>query len=452
MFFQEKGPSLADKLRELKTSFDEALAPVMRQTPATKSPTEVAGDEGAQRLHQSPATKTPTEIAGDNRGQSLDENWDMFAFSDPPSDRAVTRRATLDGPLISVEKKQQGNTVKLPPVGNVTDRSAQKKPRISLVEVGNPPIVDRVTGIVAQRRIRMSLDMHNEEPAKAVASTNQKQHFRLNSIRRVSLLADLTSGQAAEVLGKPSFVEPDRPGCLKYEDKQGAAVYVPRKTLVEIKRFFLSLDADHDGVVDVGEVAKYSSSASCESTPASYILAASFPDLTNHKEVRRLERALREKKILTFPDLLKAAFPRIKNEDLCSLASEVDHLEKDWELLANPKEVVAERSKRARETDDWERWIDELWPLWDADGNGELDEEEFKSVVQDIGASPEDADTFFAQIDTDGSGTISMQEFHDWWIGKGIFAQYTVINGGAHDRETKPMQSSFLPKILPRHS
>ncbi|KAK3242670.1 hypothetical protein CYMTET_47656 [Cymbomonas tetramitiformis] len=446
--------SVADKLRELRTSFDEPRAPVVHQTPASKAPTEAAGYIRSRSVYETPISKAPpTEAADYNRSQSVDSKWDMLAFSDPPSEPAATRRVTVDDSAICMEKKRQRNAVKLPHIGNATtDTCSQRNRRVSLMEVGNPPMDERDTGIAAKRRIRMSLELPNEEPPKEVASTNQMLRFRSPSVRRASLQADLASGEAADVLGRPGFVEPDRPGCLKFEDKQGAPVYVPRKTLEEIKRFFLNLDADHDGVVDVQEVEKYSSTATCESTPASYILAASFPELRNQKDVRRLERALREKKILTFPDLLKAAYPRIKNEDFGRLASEVDHLEKDWELLANPQGVAAERNQRARETDDWKQWIDEMWPIWDADGSGELDEEEFKSVVQDIGASPEDAEEFFVQIDMDGSGTISVQEFHDWWIGKGMFAQYTVINGGARERETKPIQSGFLPKIRPRHS
>ncbi|KAK3259536.1 hypothetical protein CYMTET_31470 [Cymbomonas tetramitiformis] len=106
--------------------------------------------------------------------------------------------------------------------------------------------------------------------------------------------------------------------------------------------------------------------------------------------------------------MLKLAYPLADREDVAKLVD-----------VVTPKVVeMEEDEKLALE----EKYIQEMWRFWDLDGNGELDEFEVKAVLREIGASNADAKEFFLQMDTDNSGAVSKDEFKDWWIGRGKFA------------------------------
>lgn len=55
-----------------------------------------------------------------------------------------------------------------------------------------------------------------------------------------------------------------------------------------------------------------------------------------------------------------------------------------------------------------------LFDMWDVDGDGELDTNEFKRALQLLGlkVTQEQYDRFVAECDTDKSGTLNMQEFN----------------------------------------
>ncbi|KAK3256915.1 hypothetical protein CYMTET_33976 [Cymbomonas tetramitiformis] len=42
-------------------------------------------------------------------------------------------------------------------------------------------------------------------------------------------------------------------------------------------------------------------------------------------------------------------------------------------------------------------------------------------VMSQLGSSLEDYSEFYQEIDADNSGTISKQEFKDWWVGRGQY-------------------------------
>lgn len=56
------------------------------------------------------------------------------------------------------------------------------------------------------------------------------------------------------------------------------------------------------------------------------------------------------------------------------------------------------------------RTVQALMDLCDSDGNGELDEAELRDLLRLCGIPPEQAPKIFAELDTDGSGALSVDE------------------------------------------
>ena len=55
----------------------------------------------------------------------------------------------------------------------------------------------------------------------------------------------------------------------------------------------------------------------------------------------------------------------------------------------------------------------------DEDGSGELDAEEFREALAQFGFEDKDEqDAMFREIDADGGGTVSWDEFLRWWRGE----------------------------------
>ncbi|GAX84015.1 hypothetical protein CEUSTIGMA_g11440.t1 [Chlamydomonas eustigma] len=59
--------------------------------------------------------------------------------------------------------------------------------------------------------------------------------------------------------------------------------------------------------------------------------------------------------------------------------------------------------------------IRDLFKIFDADGSGELDRDEFIELLQTAGWSEEDAIEIFEEVDEDGGGSIGLDEFEHWW-------------------------------------
>lgn len=59
----------------------------------------------------------------------------------------------------------------------------------------------------------------------------------------------------------------------------------------------------------------------------------------------------------------------------------------------------------------------EAFEMFDQDGSGLIDTEEFKRVVQELGValSPEDRELAFRTLDKDNSGTVDFVEFAAWY-------------------------------------
>ena len=63
----------------------------------------------------------------------------------------------------------------------------------------------------------------------------------------------------------------------------------------------------------------------------------------------------------------------------------------------------------------------ETFDYFDADHNGRIDRDEFRQLLDALGAGVDqgEADTGFDIIDLDNNGTISLREFTEWWSDRG---------------------------------
>ncbi|MCK5797631.1 MAG: EF-hand domain-containing protein [Deltaproteobacteria bacterium] len=63
--------------------------------------------------------------------------------------------------------------------------------------------------------------------------------------------------------------------------------------------------------------------------------------------------------------------------------------------------------------------LKETFDHFDKDGNGIIDRDEFRQLMQDglnAEMAPEELDLGFSLIDKDGNGTIEFDEFSAWWL------------------------------------
>jgi Ca2+-binding EF-hand superfamily protein len=60
--------------------------------------------------------------------------------------------------------------------------------------------------------------------------------------------------------------------------------------------------------------------------------------------------------------------------------------------------------------------IQTIFQVYDDDNSGTLDEEEFVHAMEQIGCSSDDSVAVFKEIDIDGSGEVSFQEFKSWFF------------------------------------
>ncbi|KAL6759441.1 hypothetical protein V8C86DRAFT_2575256 [Haematococcus lacustris] len=60
--------------------------------------------------------------------------------------------------------------------------------------------------------------------------------------------------------------------------------------------------------------------------------------------------------------------------------------------------------------------IRDVFKVYDTDGSGELDRDEFVEVLGVAGFTSEEANSIFGKVDTDGGGSVSLVEFEVWWI------------------------------------
>ena len=76
-------------------------------------------------------------------------------------------------------------------------------------------------------------------------------------------------------------------------------------------------------------------------------------------------------------------------------------------------------------------FVNSMWPIWDADGSGELDKEELRVALESMGVdNVDDFDELYAQIDEDDSGFVSKEEFATWWTSNNSQGAELAAKGG----------------------
>ncbi|GMH40275.1 hypothetical protein BSKO_08179 [Bryopsis sp. KO-2023] len=105
---------------------------------------------------------------------------------------------------------------------------------------------------------------------------------------------------------------------------------------------------------------------------------------------------------VSFKQMMKMLFPTAPEADLKTMVE-----------LARPQD-----QQRKNKSMDQELLVDvsEIFRIYDDNGDGTLDLEEFVSAMGVCGFEDEDNETVFASIDTDGSGTVSLDEFIAWYV------------------------------------
>lgn len=104
---------------------------------------------------------------------------------------------------------------------------------------------------------------------------------------------------------------------------------------------------------------------------------------------------------LNWKALLQLAYPKASEEGLEGLLAVHEKQKEDAHLQATSNEMADLKA---------------LWSMWDADGSGELDPEEFRRALAMLNISAAEAETVYHSIDDDGNGFISLDEFARWWL------------------------------------
>ncbi|KAK3253567.1 hypothetical protein CYMTET_37190 [Cymbomonas tetramitiformis] len=202
-----------------------------------------------------------------------------------------------------------------------------------------------------------------------------------------------------------------------YQDKTGKKRCTTMAHLRKLHKFFRKLDADGSGDIDMEEIEDYISRTYSTDSPA--LTLATVFELPTEKlasTLAKIEELAKNQTPITVEKFLELAHPLAPTRAVLLMTQAVLD---EWEAQKPPsrhqEEVVESKSKHLKKQT---AWVNSMWSRWDADGSGELDAKELKSVLQDIGASVEESDKYFREIDIDGSGFISKEEFLEWWLEK----------------------------------
>ncbi|KAK3248217.1 hypothetical protein CYMTET_42309 [Cymbomonas tetramitiformis] len=118
-----------------------------------------------------------------------------------------------------------------------------------------------------------------------------------------------------------------------------------------------------------------------------------------------IKRHVDEKALLAFEDMLKIVYPKASRSETRAMAAAVQ-----------PKKEASlpVRDLELEEDED----LNLMWSRWDPEDYGEIECDTFKEVLVELSIVKDDEDAvqkLYAQVDKDGNGYISKDEFKRWW-------------------------------------
>eukprot|EP00854_Cymbomonas_tetramitiformis_P029093 gene29093-36171_t len=202
------------------------------------------------------------------------------------------------------------------------------------------------------------------------------------------------------------------------EKSTGLRRFASLATLSKLYDTFHHMDFDQSATISASEFESYINQR-YKTTRAAGAICALFGDEAD---------ALGGKALLAAAQKLEDFFAtpdcQLELKDLLR----VTYAEADENTVHRMYEFVTENKVRTRagekalqEKSEWERkskeaanqaaWVATMWKTWDADGSGELDDNELAAVLRQLGGNMTDTKKWMREIDTDSSGLISQEEF-----------------------------------------
>jgi len=130
-----------------------------------------------------------------------------------------------------------------------------------------------------------------------------------------------------------------------------------------------------------------------------FVIVTSVEELKNKKDIIMVKRAMVTKKAMTALKLLNTM-----RNSLPSISGD--------QQKKTPEEVWPDMETRVQKRID----MKDMFDLFDTSGDGSIDDKEFNSILMmmKIGNDPEDRARIYNELDEDGEGGISFEEFFHW--------------------------------------
>lgn len=187
-----------------------------------------------------------------------------------------------------------------------------------------------------------------------------------------------------------------RPGLDPHNYIETSNGRVRRKSIERLRNIFSDLDCNGDGKITKEEMEQAmarSTSKVYKSTHGQLLVETFYSRVLQKKG----------KDGLTFKDILRLMYPNKSADDY-----------KNLDIGTAPQVQIVEDAPNPVKEED----VDEMFDIWDEDGSGQLDKEEFKQMLRKLGVSDEaELEDYFNEIDQDGGGTVTVEELKEWWFG-----------------------------------